>query len=269
MKITGISIQNYMGIVAFKVSKLGKFNKISGKNGTGKTAVLKAITEAFKSSGVSPEKIRLNEDQAEIMVTLDSGVEVRRRLTPSTNTVKVVQGDQPIDSPQSFLNALQGVFQFNPVEFFSAKPKERRDMMLRAVEFKLNKDALLNALPEDLRQLAPMGDLNFDKHGLDLLDQFRDIVFETRAEVNRDITRLGKSIEQSKLEIPDTFNPKLYEGFDFDKAMAELDKETAKEAAWDRKNRDLQGLRDDASSKLARIESLTREIGRASCRERV
>jgi len=76
MKITSLSIRNFLGISQLKSGSLGKMNIVVGDNGTGKSSVLKAIQEAFRSSGVTPDLIRVGADKAEILIEIDENFSV-------------------------------------------------------------------------------------------------------------------------------------------------------------------------------------------------
>lgn len=227
MKITRISLLNFLGLTAFKADKLGKLNRITGDNGTGKSAVLKGITEAFKSSGVDPYIIRTGADKAEIMVELDSRVLIERRITPSANNVKVTVEGQPIDSPQKFLNSLLGLgSNFNPIDFFSPKPPKgmtperyRRELLLSAMPFTLDRSTII--------ELSGAPDLNWDaidfaQHGLLVLAQVQKQIYDKRHEVGLDVERQKKSIEQDKLDLPPTANAAQFKAFNLQAITNEL-----------------------------------------------
>ncbi len=221
MKITKISILNYLGVGVFKPDKLGKLNKITGGNGTGKSSVLKAINEAFKSSGIDPNVIRVDSDKAEIMIEIDDRINIERRITPSANNVKVVVDGEPVNSPQRWLNNIIGPLNFNPVEFFLAKPRDRRAILLRAIHFNIDQAGLVDALgdgaiPIDLNRF------DYSKHGLELLEEIQKTVYEKRHEKNIEVTRLKKALEQDKKDIPPTLNRDKFKNFDIKKAILKL-----------------------------------------------
>ena len=135
MKITKLRILNFLGISRLSIDRCGKINRITGGNGTGKSSVLKAITAAFKSSGVDPMLIRTDEDKAEILIELDNNVTIERTMTSRTNTARVTVGQEPVSSPQTYLKSLFSSLSFNPVEFFLADKKERRRLLLQVFSF--------------------------------------------------------------------------------------------------------------------------------------
>jgi predicted ATP-dependent endonuclease of OLD family len=128
MKITRLRIINFLGIKEFVADKLGKINEITGDNDVGKTTILDAIQEVFKSSGVDPTLVHNDADEAEIMIEIDGRYLAERHITHDENDVVVQENKIPIKKPATFLAELLGAYNFRPVDFFLAKPKERRDM---------------------------------------------------------------------------------------------------------------------------------------------
>ena len=130
MRITKLKIQNYLGIACFETDNLGHLNLITGDNGVGKSTILKAIREGLESSGKDPDLIHGNEDRAEIFIELDGKIEIERRITPTSNTVKVTEDGEDVKKPQAYLNAIAGPLAFKPVDFFKADIKAQRRMLL-------------------------------------------------------------------------------------------------------------------------------------------
>lgn len=221
MKITRLRIINFLGIKEFVADKLGKVNAITGDNGVGKTAILKAIQEGFRSSGVDPELIRIGTDKAEVMVEIDGRIMSEKVITSTDNKVKVTEDGITKTSPAKFLAALLGPFIFNPVDFFLAKPKERRTMLLSAIEFKLTRGDIENTLNGD-GELIQWDELNFDKHGLEVLEMLQTQIYNKRHLQNQNATRLQKALEQDKRDIPETFDTDKFKDFDFKMKHAEF-----------------------------------------------
>lgn len=259
MKITKISILNFLGVGAFKPDKLGKLNKITGGNGTGKSSVLKAITEAFKSSGVEPDLIKVDSDKAEIMIELDDRVLIERKITSSANNVKVVIDGQPLTGPQKWLNNIIGPLNFNPVEFFLAKPKDRRAILLRAIHFNIDHAGLIEALGDGAIPID-LSRFDYSKHGLELLDEIQKAVYEKRHEQGIEVNRLKKAIEQDKKDIPPTLTADAYKNFDIKQAIKKL--QNARDSAQKHEGDiyRLESLRRMAGDLKVGIEKLEQEL---------
>jgi len=218
MRITYLSIKDYLGIKFFQTDKLGKLNLITGKNGIGKSTIVKAIQAGLGSvSGVMPKMIRSGEDEAEIIIKLDNDMTVRRRLTGTANQVKVTTGDAVMSKPNTFLAGLIGPCTFNPVELYNAKPGERRQMILSAMKVVLTADDVEESLSDIPDYAIKFTDYDFSKHGLVVLEEIQKDVYEERSRVNRDVSRLQAVLETAKRDLP-AVDPQ-YEGFDYDVAM--------------------------------------------------
>lgn len=263
MKITMISIESFLGISNFKTTEMGKLNRVTGRNGSGKSSIVKAVLEAFKSSGVNPKLIKVGEDGSKILIGLDDGSIIDRQLTPAANRVKVVTGGQPLPAPQKFLNDLVGQFIiFNPIAFFLAKPKERRQMLLSSIPISLDQAMLFDMLGGDSSIPVGLEQYDYSGHGLTVLERIQEDVYERRHEQGLEVTRLKKSLEQDKLDIPDTFDGERYKGFDVQEKIGEL---TAAKAAISQHEQDvthLERLRTRSVQIKTEIARLRDEIAR-------
>lgn len=270
MKITMISIESFLGISNFKTTKMGKLNRVTGRNRSGKSSLLNAVVEAFKSSGVNPKLIKVGEDSAKILIGLDDGIIINRQLTQTANHLKVVADGQPLSAPQKFLNDLFGQsIIFNPIEFFFAKPKERRRMLLSSIPISIDQSALIDMLgdlpvPIDLRRF------DYSGHGLDVLERIQKEVYDRRHEQNIELTRLKKAVEQDKLDIPDTFDGERYKDFNIQDKVDQLTEAKGAISQNQQDTAQLERLRDRSAKINTEIERLEAEIKRLKDeRERV
>jgi len=225
MKIINLRIDNYLGIRKLKIDKLGKLNMIKGGNGSGKTSLQKAIEEVFKSSGKDFHVIHKDADKAEVCILLDNGIEIERKITHSSNTVKVVQDGESVSQPAAFLKALLGesYFGFNPVQFILQKPAERRKMLLQSIDVKLSANFLKEVIGDDalLTYITENG-FDYSKHGVEVLEQIGAFIYNKRKEQNIKKTQLEKAIQQDKADLPKTVDSEKFKDFDFNKQMNEL-----------------------------------------------
>jgi uncharacterized protein YoxC len=271
MKITRVRIINFFGISEFIANKVGKLNMITGDNGVGKTSILKAIKEAFRSSGVDPRLIRNDADEAEIMIEIDGNIMAERMITATDNKVKVTENGITKPSPANFLAELLGPFIFNPVEFFLAKPKERRKLFLSAIEFMLNRKEIESTLNGD-GELIEWDELDFQKHGLEVLETLQTQIYNKRHLQNQDATRLQKALEQDKREIPDTFDTEKFTDFDFSaqhgalvEANRKISAHEAEAERLDNLRNDAKRIADDIEDKKQKILELTDELQNLEC----
>jgi hypothetical protein len=262
MKILKIAVHNFLGLAAFKSGKLGKLNRITGDNGVGKTSVLKAIKEAFKSSGIDPQLINLNGDKAEIMIELTDDILIERTITAAGNSPKVTVKGQPVNKPQTWLNNLIGPFIFDPTAFFMAKDKERVNLLLKAMPFQITISDIVEILP-----VTPEGidfsEIDQDRHGLLVLADMQKLVYERRHEVNLDVTRKKKSIEQDKQDLGETPDAEKFKGFDLDKAVEELSQQREHNNSLAKDEEALISLRRHAEDKEEEIGRLKKRLEEA------
>ena len=260
MYITKIRVGNFFGVKLFQYSGLGKFNEISGKNGEGKSSIIAAVKEAFISSGKDPRLIRNGATESEIYIELDNKIEINRTIALGKNDVSVVNDGQPVLPPVTYLRSILGekigkqeLF-FNPVAFYEADARKRREMLLKALPFTLGRPALSSLLKDKGFEDVDYGDVDFNMHGLEVLAAIKKTVYERRHEQNTTVEQLKKAIQQSKKEIPDTFDPDKYRNFDLQAAMAEIEAANTKISEHERDKQSLVQLRQAREELEADIE---------------
>ena len=101
-----IKIDNWLSIEALEIDVPPGGVVVAGRNGSGKTSVLKAVQAALDAKGISPAAIRVGASKAEILLDLGD-ITVRRAITPkgSTLTVRTAEGFTP-PSQQTYLREL-------------------------------------------------------------------------------------------------------------------------------------------------------------------
>lgn len=222
MKITKIKIRNFLGITDFVVDSLGKFNQVEGDNAVGKSSFIKAIRAILSKGSLKADVIHLGKDKAEIAIEIDDRIKIQRNVTERGDTRKVTVDGETVSTAVSFVQSLFGEYSLDPTKFFLAKPRERRQMLLSSIDFTISEAELRGAIGEEPIPID-LAEFDYKVHGLTLLDAVKAKVYNLRGEVNRDVIRKKKAIEQDKLEIPETFDVKKFEGYDVSKKMDRLD----------------------------------------------
>jgi len=203
MKINKIHISNVLGISEFSF-EAGQFNSIEGKNGSGKSSFLEAIKLAIKGSK-DATIIKNGNKKGEVVLIFDEGTHLKRTFNGSKSKLELYsQRGEAIKKPQSVLNDLTDVLSTNPIEFITAKAKERTQLMLDAVPIKVNESDLKEMLNGSF-ELANIQ--NFENHGLQILDIAHSNIYNERTIVNRQMkekqsTINGINIESIPLDIP-------------------------------------------------------------------
>lgn len=179
--INKISIKNFLGIQEVELKADGKWNVIKGKNGQGKTSILKAIEMAFKGKiGKDIQLIYGDEKKAEILIDLDQ-FSIQRTITNRTSEL-TIENDQgfKMDKPQDFLNKMIGNFSFNPIEFTYLPEKDKTAYLLTILDIKLTKEELEKMIHTEI-------DFDTDAEGLELMDETEKYFYEERTMKNREI----------------------------------------------------------------------------------
>lgn len=180
-RITRLEIKNFRGIrdLSWEVPPAGAV--IKGKNGGGKTSVLKAIGAALAAQGVGPEAIRKGADGAEILVDLDA-FHVRRSITAKGSSVTVTNGEGDAwRKPQTRLTELLGTSPLDPLQFFLADAKERRRQVLEASPVTITGDDLERWTTGVDGELA----VDLSGHGLEVLERLRKYFYDRRTAANK------------------------------------------------------------------------------------
>lgn len=238
MKISHIRIQNILGIDHLEFSPEG-FTQITGPNGQGKTSVLEAI-KAATGQGHDATLLRHGADKGEVVLVLDDGTEIQQRVTATRTTRDVVRDGKKVTKPGDAIKALTDALSVNPVEFLTARPKDRVQVLLESMPIALDADKLaaVAGIPVTAHQGA---------HALAVIDHVRQQVFDDRTGTNRAVKEKDATINQLRLAMPDA--PGGVEG-DEDSLRAQL------EAA--RVTRDTEQQRIDAKLAAIRAESVER-----------
>ena len=163
--IVKLQASNVMNIDAIVVDANGNNVTLTGKNGAGKSAFLKAIEFALsgKALAATPEPVRHGEKSGDILLDLGDII-VKRHFTNESSTVKIENKDGMVfKSPQALLDKFRGNISFDPIEFSSLPEKQQKEVLLGMID-----------LPIDL----------------DELDLKRKGIYDSRTEVNRDLNRL-------------------------------------------------------------------------------
>ena len=168
--IVRLQASNVMNIDAIVVEANGKNVTLTGKNGAGKSAFLKAIEFALsgKALAATPEPVRHGQESGDILLDLGDII-VKRHFTNESSTVKIENKDGAVfKSPQALLDKFRGNIAFDPMSFASLPEKQQKEVLLGMID-----------LPIDL----------------DELDLKRKGIYEKRTDVNRDITRLKGQLD--------------------------------------------------------------------------
>lgn len=170
-KIINLKAQNFLKLKAVDITP-GDANviEITGKNGAGKSSVLKAIWSVFANREISKtisSPIRTGEESGSVSVDLGD-MTITRSWTGTDTYLRIENKAGAVyRSPQALLDKLKTSLSFDPLSFTRMAPKEQRATLLKI--------------------------LGVD---LDRIEQERSGFFNARTEINRVVKNLTAQMEQ-------------------------------------------------------------------------
>lgn len=193
MRVTKVSIKNILGIEALEFSP-GNFTVVSGANGSGKSSTLEAIRAALKG-GSDATLLRQGAERGEVVLVLDDGTSIRRRVTPKGGDTEVSRGDAVLKKPATVIAGMADLLSVNPVEFLRAPDKDRVRVLLETMPIDV-----------DYERVADIAGLSTDgrptETGLDLIESARRRVYDSRTGINRALKDKGATIRQLQEALP-------------------------------------------------------------------
>lgn len=191
-RITEVSITNIKGIASLSF-QAGAVTVLAGSNGVGKTSVIDAIAAIF-DGGHDPSLLRNGTEKGEVLITLDDGSTIRKRVTPTKSDLEVRNPQGGIvKRPAEYVKSLAQSFAFDPIGLVNAPKKERAKWLLEAMPIQFEAAEVSKAI--DRPQLKPVS--------LDELDAIRAGFYADRTNVNRDLERAVAVITDLKATVPD------------------------------------------------------------------
>lgn len=199
MHIKKIEIKNWLGIKELLFSP-GKFNKVSGDSGVGKTSLVEALEKIFTNKSRRTEVIRHDAEEAELFVELDDGLQTTRKIrSEKADYLKVKHDSKAVSSTEAFLRKLINGDIFRPIEFVQKTAKEQTEIILNMLQIGWTVDdikAWFGEVPEADYQL----------HILQILKEIETGYYAERESINREINLLRANIEGIKRDLPANYD---------------------------------------------------------------
>ncbi len=239
MHIAHLKIQNILGIAELEFTPEG-FNEIAGPNGTGKTSVLEAIKSVIVG-GHDATLLRKGTDKGEIVLVLDDGTELRKKVTPKTSPLDVVRDGKKVTRPTDLVKELTDMLSVNPVDFLRAPKKDRVKVLLETMP--------LVADAAHLTKISgiPVADQP-GTHALQVIQAVHKQVYDDRTGTNRAVKEKDATINQLRLALPDV--PGGVDGNE-DELIAKIAAaDQTKEAELERIRTKLDGIKKDNQTKI-------------------
>ncbi|MEC0089373.1 AAA family ATPase [Paenibacillus macquariensis] len=199
MHIKRIEIKNWLAIKELMFSP-GKFNKVSGDTGTGKTGLVEALEKVFTNKSRRTEVIQHGEDEAELFVELDDGLQTTRKIrTEKADYLKVKHDSKAVSSTESFLKKLISGDIFRPIEFVQKSAKEQTEIILNMLAIEWTVEDIKNWFGE-------MPEADYQLHILQILKEIETGYFTERTSINGEINLLRANIEGIKRDLPQNYD---------------------------------------------------------------
>jgi DNA repair ATPase RecN len=197
MKLTRVLIENVGVIRSLLIPCDGGIVIVQGRNGSGKTTVLRAIQSVFEG-GHQPDLIGPHSEKATVELTFDTGWRFVRTWTAKKFELKGWSADGGrIDSPAKTLQALfDSDFSLNPTGLIDAAPKDRVAFLHRAMPLTFSAAEIAEATSEPASRFA--GTLKIEE-----LDRIRMGRYDSRRDANVEWDRLKKTREHMVSTLPD------------------------------------------------------------------
>lgn len=178
MKIARVKIRQLMGIEELEF-EAGKLTVIAGGNGTGKTSILEIIGSALSGGTHDPKMVRVGAEKGDVCIELDDGMKIVKTISEKGASFSVKDADgNEVKKPATFLSSILDQISSNPVEFLTAKPKDRARVLLEAMPIEADRNEL-RRLTAGLENVVPNS-----LEGLDLIDSVHQAVYDKRTTVN-------------------------------------------------------------------------------------
>lgn len=215
MHIKRIEIKNWLGIKELLFSP-GKFNRVSGDSGTGKTSLVEALEKLFTNRNRRTEVIRHDSEEAELFVELDDGLQTTRKVrSEKADYLKVKHDSKAVNSTESFLRKLINGDIFRPIEFVQKTSKEQTEIILNMLQISWTVDDIKSWFGE-----VPEAD--YQLHILQILKQIENGYYAERESINREINLLRANIEGIKRDLPPNYDGEEWRGVNLQELYKKL-----------------------------------------------
>lgn len=246
MQIAHVKINNILGITELEFTPEG-FTEVSGPNGAGKTSVLEAIKSVI-TGGHDATLLRKGEEKGEIVLVLDDGTQITKRVGEKASPVEVLQDGEKVKRPADAIKALADMLSVNPVDFLRARKADRVKVLLETMPLEADAEKL-----SEITGIKVVADP--DTHALAFIDSIRKQVYDDRTGTNRAVKEKEATINQFQLSMPDA--PAGVSGSE-DEMLAEIeDLRVKKDSELERVRLKLDGIKQDNQAKIDEMRNET------------
>jgi DNA repair ATPase RecN len=204
-KIAKLKIRNWRGIEAMDIVA-GEINLFAGENAQGKTGVLDAIAAAAVGK-CPPQAVRHDAERAEILLELDDGVEIHRKIpVKGKQTVVVKKDNATLQSPQAFLDSLFSSEGLDPIGFIQSKDRQKK--LLEALPVTTDPAEVLELLEGCGLTQADVKGLRTDSaHAFEVFEAVAKMLTGDRKGVNAKVKQATQWIKQERADLEGAADP--------------------------------------------------------------
>lgn len=203
-KIKKLNIKNFLGLEELGLN-CSKINLIKGPKGSGKSSIIEAIEKTFTNKNRRTEVVRHGTDEATLLIELDNGLEVDRRIrTEKSDYLKCRKEDGTVPSTEKFLRSLINGDIFRPLDWINMNIKEQTKSILNMLEIGWNKEDIDSWFGE------LTSNIDYSQHILQVLKAIEIKYYKDREEVNRDIRELKTQIKVILDELPAEYDGEVW-----------------------------------------------------------
>ncbi|MBE6067955.1 MAG: hypothetical protein E7211_09725 [Clostridium lundense] len=203
-KIKKLNIKNFLGLEELGID-CSKINLIKGPKGSGKSSIIEAIEKTFTNKNRRTEVIKHGEEEATLLIELDNGLEVDRRIrTEKADYLKCRKEDESVPSTEKFLRSLVNGDIFRPLDWVNMSIEKQTKSILSMLEIGWSMkdiEAWFGETPSNI---------DFNQHILQILKSIELKYYKDREEVNRDIKELKTQIKVILDELPAEYDGEVW-----------------------------------------------------------
>ena len=220
MKITKVKIKNLFGIKETELD--GRSIEATGENGVGKTSIIDSIRYGLTNKSSRPYLIKQGSEEGEIIIETDTGLFINRKSRTQKSDYNLIKdGNNKVNSPETFLRDIFTELQLSPVEFLNFTPAEQNRIILDLIEYPWSLDTIKEWFGE-----VPPG-VDYGKSILEVLNQIQSEkghYFQTRQQINREIRDKKANIEEIGADIPEGYLVDKWESYNLAEKYTQIER---------------------------------------------
>jgi len=246
MKISYIGFKNIMGIKELEFTP-GKVTVVEGKNGRGKTSVLRGI-QAGIGGGHDATLLTGGQEKGEVVIVFDDGMKLEKKIKRKSSKVSLTDREgKDIPRAASFLREIVDDIAVNPIKILTANAKDRVKLLLDSVPMQTPFDDLDAITGEKL-------DRTDTRHPMQVIDEKRASAYGERTDNNRYLKEKKTLVSQMREGLPFKADERDFtaEVKELEGKLSLLEKENAiaKDSAADWKTEMIDQLRGEMEFKI-------------------